>query len=158
MRHFIFSHYCKGRKRTQLTVHQFYELQDSRIILGTVVLFYACNVLPVYVSVCHVFGFPVEWMPMWLANMFVVANSSLKIFVYVGLSRSFRKSLVMALASPGTRTCKRDRVRPVDNLFGESRESRRAFLDHVKVAATIQAKAGTVRRDEATVAPEEGAP
>ena len=107
--------------------------------MGTVVLFYACNVLPVYVSVCHVFGFPVEWMPMRLANMSVVANSSLKIFVYVGLSRSFRKSLVMALAS---RTCKRDRVRPMDNLFGESRDSRRAFLDHVKVAATIQAQAG----------------
>ena len=130
-------------------MHQFYELQDSRIILGTVVLFYACNVLAVYVSVCHVFGFAVEWIPLWLANMFVVANSSLKIFVYVGLSRSFRKSLVMALAS-----CKRDRVRPMDNLFGESRESRRAFLDHVKVAATIQAKAGTVR----TVASEVDAP
>ena len=57
MSKFRCSHFCKGRKRTQLTVHQFHELQDCRIILGTVLLFYACNILPVYVSVCHVFQF-----------------------------------------------------------------------------------------------------
>merc|ERR1712029_899045 len=132
-------HYCEVRNRTQLTVHQFHELQDSRIILGTILLFYISNALPVYVSVCHVFNFQIDWLAMWLANMFLVLNSSLKFFIYVILSRSFRKSLKMALQTG----CKRDRVQPTGmNMFDECKESRRAFLDHVRVAATVQAQVG----------------
>ena len=44
-----FRYYNKRKIRRTLTVRQYNELQDSRVVLGITVLFYATNILPLYI-------------------------------------------------------------------------------------------------------------
>ena len=50
----IFSYYNKRKIRRTLTVRQFSELQDSRVVLGITLLFYATNALLLYIRLNNV--------------------------------------------------------------------------------------------------------
>ncbi len=82
--------YQKKSVRRTLTVPQYLEVLDSRIILGINGLFYATNALPLYVGFCHVFLYAVSPTVDRAAKLCIVLNSSLKFLVYLALSRDFR--------------------------------------------------------------------
>ena len=69
---------------------QYFEIRDSRIILGINSLFYATNLLPLGVSFCHIVLFSVADDVLRAANVALVANSTFKLFVYLALSTDFR--------------------------------------------------------------------
>ncbi len=82
--------YQKKRVRRTLTVEQYLTVLDSRIILGINGLWYATNVLPLYVGCLHIFLYPVPHHIERASYLSVVVNSSLKFFVYLLLSHDFR--------------------------------------------------------------------
>ena len=69
---------------------QYFEIRDSRIILGINSLFYATSLLPLFVSSCHILLFTVADDVLRAANVSLVANSTFKLFVYFALSTDFR--------------------------------------------------------------------
>ena len=90
----IFRYFCKRRNRRFLTNHQYHELKDARIVLGTIVLFYLTNILPFYVSFCHILLYNVSEVVAKLAHLGLVVNSSFKFLIYVALSRRFRIGVI----------------------------------------------------------------
>ena len=90
----FFRYFCKRRNRRFLTNHQYHELKDARIVLGTIVLFYLTNILPFYVSFSHILLYHVSEVVPKLAHFGLVVNSSFKFLIYVALSRRFRTGFV----------------------------------------------------------------
>ena len=90
----FFRYFCKRRNRRFLTNHQYHELKDARIVLGTIVLFYLTNILPFYVSFSHILLYNVSEVVPKLAHFGLVVNSSFKFLIYVALSRRFRTGFV----------------------------------------------------------------
>ena len=103
----FFRYFCKRRNRRFLTNHQYHELKDARIVLGTIVLFYLTNILPFYVSFCHILLYNVSEIVAKLAHFGLVVNSSFKFLIYVALSRRFRGGFVSLFKKevPGTGEC-----------------------------------------------------
>ena len=77
-----------------MTIAQFEEMRDTRIVLGIMGLFYVCNILTLYNSVCHIMLFPVSDLIQNLAVLSLVINSTFKFVVYFGLSSRFRQSFL----------------------------------------------------------------
>ena len=69
---------------------QYFEIRDSRIILGINSLFYVTCLLPLFVSASHILLFTVADDVLRAANISLVANSTFKLFVYFALSSDFR--------------------------------------------------------------------
>ena len=69
---------------------QYFEIRDSRIILGINSLFYATSLLPLFVSASHIILYTVDDDILRAANVSLVANSTFKLFVYFALSSDFR--------------------------------------------------------------------
>ena len=86
----LFSYFCRRKNRRFLTYHQYHELKDTRFILGTIVLFYVTNILPFYVSFCHILLYTPSYAAGRFAQFGLVVNSSFKFFIYIALSRRFR--------------------------------------------------------------------
>ena len=102
----LFRYFCKRRNRRFLTNHQYHELKDARIVLGTIVLFYLTNILPFYVSFCHILLYNVSEVVAKLAHFGLVVNSSFKFLIYIALSRRFRSGFISLFKKevPGTNT------------------------------------------------------
>ena len=83
----------KAIKRT-MTIAQFEEMRDTRIVLGIMGLFYVCNILTLYNSVCHIMMFHVSDLVLMLGILSLVINSTFKFVVYVSLSDRFRHSFL----------------------------------------------------------------
>lgn len=83
-------YYFDRQVRRTLSIDQCLELMDSRIILGINGLFYIANVLPIYISLCHILLYHVSEVVERAGHLSIVINSSLKIFVYLILSFDFR--------------------------------------------------------------------
>ena len=86
----IFRYFSKRRNRRFLTNRQYHELKDARLVLGTIVLFYLANVLPFYVSFCHILKLHPSYEAAKLSHFGLVINSSLKFLIYIALSRRLR--------------------------------------------------------------------
>ena len=86
----FFRYFCKRKNRRFLTYHQYNELKDARIVLGTIVLFYLTNILPFYVSFCHILTYTPSYEAAKLAHFGLVVNSSFKFCIYIALSKRFR--------------------------------------------------------------------
>ena len=97
----LFRYFCKRRNRRFLTYHQYHELKDARIVLGTIVLFYLTNILPFYVSFCHILKYDVDEIAAKLAHFGLVVNSSFKFLIYIVLSRRFRAGFVSLFKKQG---------------------------------------------------------
>ncbi len=118
--------YQKRRVRKTLSVRQYLEVLDSRIILGINGLFYATNALPLFVGASHVFLYPVAHVVDRAAHLCVVLNSALKLFVYLALSHDFRASVRhLAVGHDGWHWMARE-------------ERAREFLGHAKVVTFVQ--------------------
>ena len=91
---FCSSYFSKRRNRRFLTNRQFQELKDARIVLGTIVLFYLTNILPFYVSFCHILIYKPAYEPAKLAHFGLVVNSSFKFLIYIALSQRFRNGFM----------------------------------------------------------------
>ena len=110
-----------------LSVSQYLEILDSRIILGINCLFYVTSLLPMYVSLCHITLFDVADDVVRTANLMIVINSSLKLPIYLCLSRDVRTSVLRLLRGP----LEEDGV-----YHWAAQEDKSAhFLAHVKAAA-----------------------
>merc|ERR1712037_35975 len=83
----------KSIRRT-LTIDQYEEMRDTRIVLGIIGLFYVCNILTFYNSVCHIMLFHVSDLVQLLATLSLVLNSTFKFCVYFALSNRFRDSVI----------------------------------------------------------------
>jgi len=68
-----------------------------------------------------------------VAKVLLVANSSLKLFVYLLLSREFRHTFYTMI------TCKKG-DEDEDWHWREEEEMSREFLSHVKIASVVQAE------------------
>ena len=84
------THCSKSNCITSNRRAQYFEIRDSRIILGINSLFYATCLLPLFVSACHILVFTVADDVLRAANVSYVANSTFKLFVYFALSTDFR--------------------------------------------------------------------
>ena len=62
--------------------------------LGIIGLFYVCNILTFYNSVCHIMLFHVSDLIQLLATLSLVLNSTFKFCVYFALSNRFRDSVI----------------------------------------------------------------
>ena len=89
-----FRYFSKRRNRRFLTNRQYHELKDARLVLGTIVLFYLANVLPFYVSFCHILKLHPSYEAAKLSHFGLVINSSLKFLIYIALSRRLRKGFL----------------------------------------------------------------
>ncbi len=124
------SYYSKRSVRKTLTVEQYTEILDSRIILGINTLFYVCSVLPLYVSFCHILLFDVSDDVFRVSNLMLVVNSTFKLYVYLALSWDFRRSVL-------------------ELFFGERKQwaedeaKAKQFLAPARVAACAQADTAT---------------
>merc|ERR1712141_351070 len=76
-------YFSKRRNRRFLTNRQYHELKDARLVLGTIVLFYLANVLPFYVSFCHILKLHPSYEAAKLSHFGLVINSSLKFLIYI---------------------------------------------------------------------------
>ena len=85
-----FRYFSKRRNRRFLTNRQYHELKEARLVLGTIVLFYLANVLPFYVSFCHILKLHPSYEAAKLSHFGLVINSSLKFLIYITLSRRLR--------------------------------------------------------------------
>ena len=83
-------YFCRRKNRRFLTNRQYNELKDARITLGTIILFYMANVLPFYVSFCHILRYEPSYTAARVSQFGIVVNSTLKFFIYISLSRRFR--------------------------------------------------------------------
>ena len=109
-----------------LTVDQYMEVMDSRIILGINGLFYLTSLLPVYISLCHITLFHVSDDLARVGNLMIVINSSLKLPVYLCLSKDFRLSVRRLFLGPLVE----------DGHYWQVEEDKsRQFLSHVKAAS-----------------------
>eukprot|EP00093_Oithona_nana_P000441 00441.XXX_1807_87_1 [CDS] Oithona nana genome sequencing. len=79
-------------KRT-MTLNQFSEMRDTRIVLGIIGLFYITNVLTFYNSFAHIMHFHVPPIIPLLASLSLVLNSTFKFLIYVIFSSRFRKGV-----------------------------------------------------------------
>jgi hypothetical protein len=123
--------YRKRGVRVTLSVKQYCEILDSRIILGINALFYVTNALALYVSFVHIILSEMSDDVMRVANVMLVVNSTFKLFVYLALSMDFRHS-VKSLFFVERR---RHWVEDQDKGLG--------FLSTVRVAAYAQAEPET---------------
>ena len=64
------------------------------VALGIIGLFYVCNILTFYNSVCHIMLFHVSDLVQLLATLSLVLNSTFKFCVYFALSNRFRDSVI----------------------------------------------------------------
>ena len=92
--YFSFSYFAKRRNRRFLTNRQYQELRDARIVLGTIILFYLTNILPFYVSFCHILKYKASYEAAKLAHFGLVVNSSFKFLIYISLSKRFRSGFL----------------------------------------------------------------
>ena len=76
-----------------MTVTQFTEMRDTRIVLGIIGLFYITNILTFSNSFCHIMGYHLPKIIPLLANLSLVLNSTFKFLVYVIFSSRFRKGV-----------------------------------------------------------------
>ena len=76
-----------------MTVSQFTEMRDTRIVLGIIGLFYVTNILTFYNSFCHIMHYSTSNDIHMLANLSLVLNSTFKFWIYFALSSRFRKGV-----------------------------------------------------------------
>ena len=93
-RFYFFRFYTTKRaiKRT-MTIDQFTEMRDTRIVLGIIALFYITNALTFYNSFCHIMHFHVPPIIPLVACLSLVLNSTFKFLIYVTFSSRFRKGV-----------------------------------------------------------------
>ena len=89
-----FRYFSKRRNRRFLTNRQYHELKDAKLVLGTIVLFYLANVLPFYVSFCHILKLHPSYEAAKLSHFGLVINSSLKFLIYIAFSRRLRRGFL----------------------------------------------------------------
>ncbi|TRY75819.1 hypothetical protein TCAL_00634 [Tigriopus californicus] len=119
--------YFKSKVRKTLTVEHYLELMNSRIILGINSLFYITNALPLVISLCHMFLVHLSDDLSQIANLCLILNSTFKFFIYVGLSRDFRRSVAELCGKPTSH-------------WTEDEAMSSAFLDHAKVVTFAQSR------------------
>lgn len=117
-------HFYRGFTSCELTI----DLMSSilrRIVLGINGLFYVTNSLPLAISFCHILLVDVGDDVVRVANLMLVVNSSLKLLVYMSLSRDFRLSVRRLVAG--------------DNLYHWmlELEKNHHFLNHLRVASSF---------------------
>ena len=89
-----FRYFSKRRNRRFLTNRQYHELKDARLVLGTIALFYLANVLPFYISFCHILKLHPSYEAAKLSHFGLVINSSLKFIIYIAFSRRLRRGFL----------------------------------------------------------------
>ena len=99
----FFRYYTTKRavKRT-MTLNQFSEMRDTRIVLGIIGLFYITNALTFYNSFAHIMHLHVPPIIPLLASLSLVLNSTFKFLIYVIFSSRFRKGVKKLLVKNAT--------------------------------------------------------
>ena len=128
------AYYLSKPIRRNLTVAHYHEIRDSRIILGINTLFYATNLLPLFISFCHILLHHVSDEILAASHISLVANSTFKLSIYLLLSHDFRTSSKRFLGM---------RVEDEDFYhWMEEEENTKKFLGHAKVATFVQTHKG----------------
>jgi len=85
-----------------MTLNQFSEMRDTRIVLGIIGLFYITNALTFYNSFAHIMHLHVPPIIPLLASLSLVLNSTFKFLIYVIFSSRFRKGVKKLLVKNAT--------------------------------------------------------
>ena len=81
----------KSIRRT-LTWAQYKEILDTRMILGLIGLFFVTYILEFGSAFCQIMNYQFPALAEIVSKVLIVANSTLKFFVYLAFSSSFRSN------------------------------------------------------------------
>ncbi len=105
----LFRFYTQRRSiRLTLSKTQLNEIQDVRLIIGIIALFYITNILTFYVSFCHIMKYHVAPLVDMLSRLSLVLNSTFKFPIYCLTSFRFRNSLKSFIAACSEKTTERE--------------------------------------------------
>ena len=91
--HSRISFYTKKKSiRRTLTWTQYKEILDTRMILGLIGLFFVTYILEFVSAFCQIMNYQFPELAEIVSKVLIAANSSLKFFVYLAFSSSFRSN------------------------------------------------------------------